>query len=197
MDDIYILGDKLITESKLNSLLGRNNLLTDDEMDISKAAKTDPAQQAISNAKYANGISTFHYCGVTNYEIFNWKIAVQPNTNYEFSIIANSTNLLTALGPIIPCIPITVDSSGAFSFTTTVSNGDLGRGQLNLPWQGIETEKISFNSQNYSNIYLAFVFGTTADGVNTDITLQTSLLKADPIQSQIDNLQNQINALKK
>ncbi len=179
---------------EFNSLLGRNNLLTDDEMDISKATKTDPAQQAISNAKYANGVNTFHFCGVTNYEMFNWKIAVQPNTNYELNIIANSTNQLTGLSSAQTYIPITVDSSGAFANDTTVSNGDLGKGQLKLPWQGIETEKITFNSQNYSNIYLAYNFGVVRDGVNTDITLQTTLLKADPIQSQIDNLQSQVDS---
>lgn len=178
-------------QPEFNSLLGRNNLLTDDEMDISKATKTGSAQQAISNAKYANGVNTFHYCGVPNFEMFNWKIAVQPNTNYEFIIVANSTNQLTGLSSAQTYIPITVDSSGAFAGTTTASNGDLGKGQLVLPWQGVETEKITFNSQNYSNIYLAYNFGVIQDGVNTDITLQTTLLKSDSIQSQIDNLQNQ------
>ncbi|WP_281196498.1 hypothetical protein, partial [Lactobacillus acetotolerans] len=177
---------------EFNSLLGRNNLLTDDEMDISKATKNDPAQQAISNAKYANGVNTFHYCGVSGWETFYWKIAVQPNTNYEFTIIANSTNQLTALAATEPYIPIIVDSSGgAFGDGGNTSNGDLGNGQLNLPWQGTETGKVIFNSKNYSNIYIGCSLGSTNDGINTDITLQTTLLKADPIQSQIDNLQNQ------
>lgn len=195
---LYINGDQLVTLDKLYSILGITNLLTDDEMNIANAIKTDSVQQAISNAKYANGVNTFHYRGSYGWETFYWGIAVQPNTNYEFTIIANSTNQLTALDATEPYIPIIVDSSGgAFGTGNHPSNGDLGNGQLNLPWQGTETGKVIFNSKNYSNIYIGCSFGSTNDGINTDITLQTTLLKADPIQSQIDNLQNQINALKK
>lgn len=188
-------GYELVTLNELHSVLGISNLLTDEEMNIANAMKSDAAQNAITNVSYQNGVSKFHYCGVADYERVNWKLSVEPNTNYKVIVNINTTNQLQPLDTEKPFCPWGISSSA--HVTDNLDSYDLATWHLPAPWLGTQHGELSFNSGNRTEVYLIANFGYLQDAVPTDITLQMTLLKADPIQSQIDNLQNQINALKK
>lgn len=186
-------GDELVTINQLYRLLGIHNLLTDDEMDISKTTKNDEAKRAISNEKYANGISTFHYCGVVGMECINWKFNVDPQTDYQMTISATTSAELGVAFPANPTMQWAIASNPLIEGTL---KGDIANYLLPIPWKGTRSFEISFNSGQYSSLYLNAGFGYLGDGVNTDISLQLELLKK-PIQPEIDQIQSQINQLKK
>ena len=188
---IYGGGDKLVTINQLYRLLGIHNLLTDDEMDISKTTKNDQAKQAISNEKYANNISTFHYCGVGGMECINWKFNVDPQTDYRMTISATTSAELGAVFPDNPTMRWAITSNPLLA-GNNLEKGDIANYLLPIPWKGTRSFEISFNSGQHSSLYLFAGFGYLSDGVNTDISLQLELLRK-PIQSEIDQIQNQLD----
>ena len=177
----------------LDHELGIGNLLTDDEMNIANALKNPAAQGAISNMNYSNGVSYFHYRGTTDYERINWPFQVSPNTNYRMEIVVNSTNELVALDNTQPYVPWGINSKEDL---TAATSGDIGNWHLPLPWSKEISGSITFNSGNYSKLYLFSNLGFTTDMVDTDITLQIKLFRNDSIQTQIDQLRSQIEQLK-
>lgn len=187
---IYGGGDKLVTINQLYRLLGVGNLLTDDEMNIANALKSPAAQGAISNMSYSNGVSYFHYKGIADYEKINWQFAVSPNTNYRMEIVANSTSKMNFLDPSISYIEWGINSNEDL---THAESGDIGNWHLPLPWSKEISGSITFNSGNYSKLYLISNWGFANDGVDTDITLQIKLFRNDSIQTQIDQLRSQID----
>lgn len=191
---IYGGGDKLVTINQLYRLLGIHNLLTDDEMDISKTVKNDQAKRAISNEKYANGISTFHYCGVGGMECINWKFNVDPHTDYQMTISATTS---AELGPVFPDNPTMrwAITSNPLLAGTSLEKGDIANYLLSVPWKETRSFEISFNSGQHSSLYLFAGFGYLSDVVNTDISLQLELLRK-PVQSEIDQIQNQLDQQK-
>lgn len=180
-------------KSDYDKLLGVGNLLTDDEMNIANALKSTAAQGAISNINYLNGVSRFHYKGISSYEVINWPFKVSPNTNYRMEIVVNSTNELTALDNTMPYIPWGINSKENL---TDASSGDIGNWHLPLPWSKEISGSITFNSGSYSKLYLIANFGFANDGIDTDVTLQIKLFRNDSIQTQIDQLRSQIEQLK-
>lgn len=177
----------------LDHELGIGNLLTDDEMNIANALKSPAAQGAISNMSYSNGVSHFHYKGITDYERINWPFTVSPNTNYRMEIVANSTSEMTALDNTQPYIPWGIKSEEDL---TDATSGGFGYWHLPLPWSKEVSGSMTFNSGNYSKLYLFANFGWSQDSIDTDITLQIKLFKNDSIQTQIDQLRSQIEQLK-
>lgn len=190
---IYGGGDKLVTTQQLYQLLGIRNLLTDDEMNIANALKSTAAQGAISNMNYSNGVSRFHYKGISNYEVITWPFTVSPNTNYRMEIVVNSTNELTALDNDKPYLPWGVSSQEDLADN---ASGDIRNWHLPLPWSKEISGSITFNSGNFSKLYLVSNFGFTNDGIDTDVTVQIKLFRNDSIQTQIDQLRSQIEQLK-
>lgn len=190
---IYGGGDKLVTTQQLYQLLGVGNLLTDDEMNIANALKSPAAQGAISNMSYSNGVSRFHYKGIADYERINWPFTVSPNTNYRMEIVANSTSELTALDKTMPYMPWGIKSEEDL---TDATSGEFGYWHLPLPWSKEISGSMTFNSGNYSKLYLFANFGLSQDSIDTDITLQIKLFRNDSIQTQIDQLRSQIEQLK-
>lgn len=186
-------GDKLVTTQQLYQQLGIRNLLTDDEMNIANALKGTPAQGAISNMNYSNGVSHFHYRGINDYERINWPFQVSPNTNYRMEIVAYSTSEMTADGNTQPYIPWGINSQEDLTDSTS---GDIGNWHLPLPWSKEISGSIAFNSGSYSKLYLFANFGFAHDGIDTDVTLQIKLFRNDSIQTQIDQLRSQIEQLK-
>lgn len=184
---------ELVTTQQLYQLLSIRNLLTDDEMNINNALKNAAAQGAISNMNYSNGVSHFHYKGIADYERINWPFTVSPNTNYRMEIVVNSTSEMTALDNTQPYIPWGINSNEDLTDTTS---GDIGNWHLPLPWSKGISGSITFNSGNFSKLYLISNFGWTQDGTDTDITLQIKLFKNDSIQTEIDQLRSQIEQLK-
>ena len=178
---IYGGGDKLVTINQLYRLLGIHNLLTDDEMDISKTLKNDQAKQAISNEKYANGISTFHYCGVPGMEDINWKFNVDPHTDYQMTISATTSAELGSALPDTSTMRWAI-SSNPLLVGINLETGDIANYLLPLPWKGTRSFEISFNSGQYSSLYLFAGLGYLTDQKNADISLQLELLRK-PIQS--------------
>lgn len=190
---IYGGGDKLVTINQLYRLLGVGNLLTDDEMNIANALKSPAAQGAISNMSYSNGVSRFHYKGTAGFEVINWSFKVSPNTSYRMEIVVNSTNEMTALSNDQPYMPWGINSQEDLNDN---ASGDIGNRHLPLPWSKEISGSITFNSGNYSKLYLISNFGFIMDWVDTDITLQIKLFRNDSIQTQIDQLRSQIEQLK-
>lgn len=188
-------GDKLVTINQLYRLLGIHNLLTDDEMDISKTTKNVTAKQAISNEKYANGISTFHYCGVGGMECINWKFNVDPQTDYQMTISATTSAELVVPFSDISTMQWAITSNPLLDGNRS-EKGDIANYLLPMPWKGTRSFEISFNSGQYSSLYLFAGFGYVSDLVNTDISVQLELFKK-PIQVEIDQLKSQINQLQK
>lgn len=184
---LYINGDQLVTLDKLYSILGITNLLTDEEMNISNAVFSPAAKLAISDINYANGINTFHCKGVADYERINWKFKVNPNTKYRVVIDAKSSVSMPALDTNIPYVPWNINSSQDIESTMT---GDIATWHMQLPWQGLKHGEITFNSRNYTEVFLTTNFGQFNDAIDTDITLQIKMYKADSLQDQI----NQINS---
>ena len=180
-------GDELVTINQLYRLLGIHNLLTDDEMDISKTVKNDQAKQAISNEKYADGISSFHYVGVGGVETVNWKFKVKTNSNYKLAVKANTTNQLAGERHMIWSI-----STKALLFGSYDDRGDIANYQMPLPWEGTQSFIFNFNSQNNAELYLYACFGMLADGIPTDISIKLELLRVDPLQDQIDDLKSHL-----
>lgn len=185
--------EDLAMKSDYDKLLGVGNLLTDDEMNIANALKSTAAQGAISNINYSNGVSRFHYKGINSYEVINWPFKVSPNTNYRMEIVVNSTNELTALDNDRPYLPWGVSSQEDLADNVS---GDIRNWHLPLPWSKEISESITFNSGNYSKLYLIANFGFATDGIDTDITLQIKLFESGSIQTQIDQLRSQIEQLK-
>ena len=177
----------------LDHELGIGNLLTDDEMNIANALKSTAAQGAISNMNYSNGVSHFHYKGTVGYEVINLPFTVSPNTSYRMEIVVNSTNELTALSNDRPYMPWSINSQEDLNDN---ASGDIGNWQLPLPWSKEISGSITFNSGNYSKLYLISNWGFANDGIDTDITLQMKLFRNDSIKAEIDQLRSQIEQLK-
>lgn len=190
---LFAGGDELVTTQQLYQLLGIRNLLTDDEMNIANALKSTAAQGAISNMNYSNGVSHFHYKGISDYEIINWPFTVSPNTNYRMEIVAYSTSEMTIPYNTLPYIPWGINSKEDL---TVASSGDIGNWHLPLPWSKEISGSIAFNSGSYSKLYLIANFGFVNDGIDTDMALQIKLFRNDSIQAQIDQLRSQIEQLK-
>lgn len=184
-------GYELVTLKELYSLLGISNLLTDDEMNIANALMSDAAKKAISNINYSNGVNTFHYYGVPDYERINWKFEVKPNTNYRVIIDAKSSANLTSLDSDIKFIPWNINSTQDLA---AALNGDIATWHLPLSWQGIQHGEITFNSGNHNEVFLTTNFGMANDGINSDITLQIKMFKADSIQDQIDQINSKLSS---
>lgn len=186
---LYINGKQLATIDDLYSMLGITNLLTDEEMNIANTIKSPAAQKAISNVSYSNGINSFHYCGVADYERFNWKLKVTPNTNYKMLISANSTAQMNYLNPYTPYLPWGINSTQDI---LSADNSDMANWRMPAPWIGTEQGELRFNSQNHSEVYLVANFGYLVDGTNTDIQLKIEMLKADSLQDQINALKSKV-----
>ena len=184
-------GDELVTINQLYRLLGIRNLLTDDEMNINNAIKNDQAKSAISNEKYADGINSFHYCGVGGLESVNWKFKVKPNLNYKLVIKANTSNQLTYVFSDNKNM-IWGISTQALVGVTPDSRGDIANYSMPLPWEGTQSFTLNFNSQNNTELYLYAGFGLLADAVPTDISIKLELFRADTLQDQIDDLKSHL-----
>lgn len=191
---LYINGDQLVTLDKLYSILGITNLLTDDEMNIANAIKSDAAQNAITNVSYQNGVSKFHYCGVADYERVNWKLSVEPNTNYKVIVNINTTNQLQPLGTENPFSPWGINSSA--NVIDNLDSYDLATWHLPAPWLGTQHGELSFNSGNRTEVYLIANFGYLQDAVPTDMTLQIQMFSANSLQEQISQLKTDLNNVK-
>lgn len=188
---LYINGDQLVTLDKLYSILGITNLLTDEEMNISNAIFSPAAKLAISDINYANGINTFHYKGVADYERINWSFKVNPNTNYRVVIDAKSSTSVPALDTNTPYVPWNINSSQDIE---TAMTGDIATWHMRLPWQGLKHGEITFNSRNYTEVFLTTNFGQIMDGIDTDITLRIKMYKADSLQDQINQISSNSSA---
>ena len=162
-------------------------------MNINNALKSTAAQGAISNMNYSNGVSHFHYKGSIGYEVINWPFKVSPNTSYRMEIVVNSTNELTPLNNDQPYMPWGIKSEEDL---TDAPSGEFGYWHLPLPWSKEISGSMTFNSGNYSKLYLFANFGFAMDWIDTDITLQIKLFKNDSIQTEIDQLRSQIEQLK-
>lgn len=199
MANIFANGEELVTLNKLYSLLGMSNLLTDDEMNIANAIKSDAAKKAISNINYSNGVNTFHYYGGPDYERVNWKLSVEPNTNYKVIVNINTTNQLQPLGSERPFFPWGINSSA--NVIENLNSYDLATWHLPVPWLGTQHGELSFNSGNRTEVYLIANFGYLQDAVPTDITLQIQMLSGDDAiiakYSDVKKLEQEIADLKK
>lgn len=191
MANIFANGEELVTLKELYSLLGISNLLTDDEMNIANALMSDAAKKAISNINYSNGVNAFHYYGGPDYERINWKFEVKPNTNYRVVIDAKSSANLTPIDSNNKFIPWNINSTQDL---TEALNGDIATWHLPLSWQGIQHGEITFNSGNHNEVFLTTNFGMANDGINSDITLQIKMFKADSIQDQIDQINSKLSS---
>ena len=186
------IGDKqsvaeLVTTQQLYQLLGIRNLLTDDEMNINNALKNSTAQGAISNEKYADGISSFHYQGVGGVEWVNWKFKVKPNSNYKLVVKANTSNQLNGYHDMTWSISTNACLGNFFS-----EKGDIATDQMPLPWEGTRSLIFNFNSQNNAELYLCACFGLLNDNIPTDISIKLELFTADTLQDQIDDLKSHL-----
>ena len=72
--------------------------------------------------------------------------------------------------------------------------GDIATWHMPLPWQGIKHGEITFDSKNYTEVFLTTNFGQTMDAIDTDITLRLKMYKADSLQDQINQISSNSSA---
>ena len=193
MKNIFISNEQIVTISELYNILGIKNLLTDDEMNIANTVQSDPAKQAITNIKYANGISSFHYRGVPSYEIVNWEFAVQPNCNYKMLIELTSSNQIPPLGMERPFMPWAIIDEP----NTVLSDmPDSDSAKMPAPLRNTNCVEINFNSGIRTSLALAADFGYLIDGYDSDMSVELRLLRTDSLQDQINQLKSKLGGVK-
>ena len=145
-----------------------SKLFTEEQLNISNWTKNNAGWQTFQNS-YENGINTLRYKGGDLYERIFTKIQVERNTQYEIHIKCNSPTgfsiggysgiyteqfIITSSNPSDRNIPYK-NLGNIIALSDNIDNS-----ASNVP----KDYAISFNSGNYTELYVVIDFGQLEDG---------------------------------